>query len=69
MVAETISLGILSLPAAIASLGLVPGLIIIVGLGLLTCYTGYMISQFNGRYPHISNMADAGGILMGQFGR
>lgn len=35
MVAETISLGILSLPAAIASLGLVPGLIILVGLGLL----------------------------------
>ncbi|KAJ5368429.1 Amino acid transporter transmembrane [Penicillium cataractarum] len=69
MVAETISLGILSLPAAIASLGLVPGLIILVGLGLLACYTGYVIGQFKWRYPHISSMADAGEILMGRFGR
>lgn len=69
MVAETISLGILSLPAAIASLGLVPGLIVLIGLGLLACYTGYVIGQFKWRYPHISSMADAGEILMGRFGR
>jgi amino acid permease len=69
MVAETISLGILSLPAAIASLGLVPGLIVLIGLGLLACYTGYVIGQFKWRYPHISSMADAGEILIGRFGR
>ena len=69
MVAETISLGILSLPAAIAGLGLVPGLIILIGLGLLSTYTGYVIGQFKWRYPHISSMADAGEVLMGSFGR
>ncbi|KAJ5490532.1 Amino acid transporter transmembrane [Penicillium expansum] len=69
MVAETISLGILSLPAAIAGIGLVPGLIILVGLGLLSTYTGYVIGQFKWRYPHISSMADAGEVLMGGFGR
>ncbi|CAG8010930.1 unnamed protein product [Penicillium olsonii] len=69
MVAETISLGILSLPAAIAGLGLVPGLIILVGLGLLATYTGYVIGQFKWRHPHISSMADAGEVLMGSFGR
>lgn len=69
MVAETISLGILSLPAAIAGLGLVPGLIILIGLGLLATYTGLVIGQFKLRHPHISSMADAGEVLMGPFGR
>lgn len=69
MVAETISLGILSLPAAIAGLGLVPGLIVLIGLGILATYTGWIIGQFKLRHPHISSMADAGEVLMGSFGR
>ncbi|KAL4887812.1 transmembrane amino acid transporter protein-domain-containing protein [Aspergillus ambiguus] len=69
MVAETISLGILSLPAAVASLGLVPSIIILLGMGMLASYTGYVIGQFKWKYPHISSMADAGEVLMGRFGR
>ncbi|KAG2416113.1 hypothetical protein HFD88_007305 [Aspergillus terreus] len=69
MVAETISLGILSLPAAVAHLGLVPAIIILLGMGMLASYTGYVIGQFKWRYPHISSMADAGEVLMGPFGR
>ncbi|WEW60296.1 hypothetical protein PRK78_005781 [Emydomyces testavorans] len=69
MIAETISLGILSLPSAVAALGLVPAVIIIVGLGLLATYTGYVIGQFKMRYPHVHNMADAGEILFGRIGR
>jgi amino acid permease len=69
MVAETISLGILSLPAAVAGLGLVPALIVLIGLGLLASYTGYIIGQFKWTHPHISSMADAGEVLMGRFGR
>jgi amino acid permease len=51
MVAETISLGILSLPAAIASLGLIPGLIVLIGLGVLACYTGYVIKPIQMAIP------------------
>lgn len=69
MVAETVSLGVLSLPQAVAGLGLVPALILLVGLGILATYTGYVIGQFKWKYPHISNMADAGEVLMGSFGR
>ncbi|PLB50692.1 hypothetical protein P170DRAFT_406070 [Aspergillus steynii IBT 23096] len=69
MVAETVSLGVLSLPAAVAGLGLVPAVIILIGLGILATYTGYVIGQFKWRYPHISNMADAGEVLAGKFGR
>ncbi|KAG2415622.1 hypothetical protein HFD88_006813 [Aspergillus terreus] len=69
MVAETVSLGVLSLPAAVAGLGLVPSIIILIGLGGLATYTGYVIGQMKWRYPQISNMADAGEVLAGKVGR
>ena len=69
MIAESVSLGVLSLPATLAAIGLVPAVILIVGLGLIALYTGYTIGQFRQRYPHIHNLADAGEILLGAFGR
>ncbi|OOF92035.1 hypothetical protein ASPCADRAFT_175658 [Aspergillus carbonarius ITEM 5010] len=69
MICESVSLGVLSLPAAVATLGFVPAVILIVGLGILATYTGYNIGLFRERYPHIQNLADAGEILMGPFGR
>ncbi|PWY69113.1 hypothetical protein BO70DRAFT_322909 [Aspergillus heteromorphus CBS 117.55] len=69
MIAESVSLGVLSLPATMTSLGLVPSLILIVGLGILALYTGLVIGWFRERHPFIHNLADAGEILMGRFGR
>lgn len=69
MVAETVSLGVLALPSAIAGLGLAPALAILIGLGGLATYTGYVTGQFKWRYPHVSSAADAGEVLMGGFGR
>ncbi|KAL4784715.1 transmembrane amino acid transporter protein-domain-containing protein [Aspergillus varians] len=69
MVAETVSLGVLSLPAAFAGLGFVPALIILVALGLFATYTGFVIGQFKMRYPQVMNMADAGEVLAGSWGR
>jgi amino acid permease len=53
MIAETISLGILSLPSVLAAIGLVPGIILIAGLGILATYTGYVIGQFKLKYPYV----------------
>ncbi|KAJ5555831.1 hypothetical protein N7535_008262 [Penicillium sp. DV-2018c] len=68
MIAETISLGILSLPSAVAVLGLVPAVILIVGLGAVATYTGYVIGQFKLRYPHVHSMGDAGEVLFTPLG-
>ena len=68
MIAETISLGILSLPSVLASIGLVGGLILVIGLGIIATYTGYVIGQFKLAYPHVHNMADAGEVLFGPVG-
>ncbi|OJJ36037.1 hypothetical protein ASPWEDRAFT_110065 [Aspergillus wentii DTO 134E9] len=69
MVAETVSLGILSLPAVISSLGLAPSIVMLLFLGGMATYTGYVIGQFKWRYPHIHSMGDAGEVLMGSIGR
>ncbi|EME39842.1 hypothetical protein DOTSEDRAFT_178667 [Dothistroma septosporum NZE10] len=69
MIAETISLGILSLPSVMATIGLVPGVILLVILGMIASYTGFVFGQFKQAFPHVANMADAGEVLMGAFGR
>ncbi|KAJ5421502.1 Amino acid transporter transmembrane [Penicillium cf. griseofulvum] len=69
MVAETVSLGVLSLPAAVAGLGLVPAILVLIFLGSLATYTGYVIGQMKWKYPHISTMADAGEVIAGKWGR
>ncbi|KAJ5699042.1 hypothetical protein N7462_001047 [Penicillium macrosclerotiorum] len=69
MVAENISLGILSLPSAVATLGIVPAFLIILGLSAISWYTGYVMGQFKQRYPHVHSMGDAGELLLGPIGR
>ncbi|KEF58484.1 uncharacterized protein A1O9_06410 [Exophiala aquamarina CBS 119918] len=68
MIAETISLGILSLPSVLATIGMVPGAILILGLGIVATYSGYVIGQFKNAYPWVHNMADAGHILFEPLG-
>lgn len=74
MIAETISLGILSLPSVLARVGFVPGIILILGLSIFATYSGYVLGQFKNRYPHIHTFADAGEVLfapvgLGSFGK
>lgn len=44
-------------------------IIILIFLGSLATYTGYVIGQMKWKYPHISTMADAGEVLGGKWGR
>jgi hypothetical protein len=67
MIAETISLGILSLPAAIAKLGLIPGILAIIGLGLLATYAGYIIFQWKLRYPQTMSFTEVGQVMGGKW--
>ncbi|KAI5857262.1 amino acid transporter [Tricharina praecox] len=68
MIAETVSLGILSLPSTLKAVGLIPGIILLVGLGILATYTGYVLGQFKLRYPQVHTFAEAGGIIAGRWG-
>ncbi|EIN09912.1 hypothetical protein PUNSTDRAFT_86425 [Punctularia strigosozonata HHB-11173 SS5] len=69
MLAETVSLGILSVPSVFATLGMAAGIVLVIGLGAFATATGYVIGQFKLRYPHVHNMADAGMVMYGPIGR
>ncbi|KAH8658475.1 transmembrane amino acid transporter protein-domain-containing protein [Xylariales sp. PMI_506] len=68
LLVEAIALGSLSIPSAFATLGMVPGVLLSVGLGLIAVYTSYIVGQVKLRFPHVSHYADAGRLLMGRFG-
>lgn len=68
MIVEAIALGTLSLPSAFASLGMVAGVILCVGIGILAIYTSFVIGQVKIKFPHIKTYADTGTLLMGRFG-
>lgn len=65
MIAEIVSNGMLSLPAALAVVGIVPGTILIVFLGIFGLYTSLVLVDFKLRHPEVHNMGDAGKILGG----
>jgi amino acid permease len=51
MIAEIVSNGMLSLPSSLAVVGVVPGAVIIVFLGVFATYTSYILIQFKLRHP------------------
>lgn len=69
LVAETISLGILSLPKVVATVGFVPGVLIIAGLGILATYTGYVVYQFKMKHMGMHSFANAAEYIGGPITR
>jgi len=69
MIAEIVSNGMLSLPSSLAVVGIVPGTILIVFLGVFATYTSYLLVKFKLRHPEVHSMGDAGYILFGPVGR
>lgn len=69
MIAEIVSNGMLSLPSSLATVGFVPGLVVIIFLGVFATYTSHLLVSFKLRHPHVHNMGDAGYILAGPPGR
>lgn len=65
LVAETVSLGILSLPSVLASLGLAPGIVVIVILAIVSGYSGLVFGEFCQRYPDLESFGDAGEVMGG----
>jgi amino acid permease len=59
LIAETVSLGILSLPSVLATLGLVPGIILILVMSALSTYSCVVLGEFRRKYPFVQNFGDA----------
>ncbi|KAK9415557.1 putative N amino acid transport system protein [Seiridium unicorne] len=68
LIVEAIALGSLSIPGAFATLGMVAGVILSVGLGLIAIYTSYVVGQVKIKFPEVKHYADAGRLMAGRFG-
>lgn len=67
-IVEAVALGALSLPGAYHTLGMVPGVLLTVGLGCVAIFTSYIVGQVKLAHPEISNYAEAGRLLFGRVG-
>ncbi|KAF9775051.1 hypothetical protein IL306_006876 [Fusarium sp. DS 682] len=69
MMKTQIGLGILSIPSAFHTLGLIPGLICLIVIGGITTWSDYVVGTFKLNHREVYGIDDAGGILFGRFGR
>ncbi|CAD6893400.1 unnamed protein product [Tilletia controversa] len=68
LLVEAVALGSLSMPAAAATLGLVPFIIICIGIGMVAIYTSLHVGEMGVRFPQIASYGDAGRVLFGRVG-
>ena len=59
LLAETVSLGILALPSVLATVGLAPGVVLILVMSALSTYSGMVIAEFRAAHPFVQNFGDA----------
>lgn len=69
MMKTQIGLGVLSIPAAFDTLGLIPGIISLLAIGLITLWSGYMVGAFKVRHPETYGIEDVGWKIFGRTGR
>ncbi|KAJ3557436.1 hypothetical protein NP233_g11742 [Leucocoprinus birnbaumii] len=69
MIAEIVSNGMLSLPSALAVVGIVPAVVLIVFLGVFGLFTAKLLIDFKLNHPNVHSMGDAGMIMGGPFFR
>ncbi|KAK4152325.1 transmembrane amino acid transporter protein-domain-containing protein [Chaetomidium leptoderma] len=68
LIVTAVALGSLSLPGAFATLGMVAGVLLAVGIGLVAMYASYVVGQMKLKHPHISHYTDAGRMMFGRIG-
>ncbi|KAJ5989554.1 hypothetical protein N7481_004764 [Penicillium waksmanii] len=68
LIINAIALDSLSLPAAFASLGMVAGVLVCIGIGFIAIYTSLIIGQVKLEFPAVAHYVDIGRLMMGGFG-
>lgn len=68
MMKTQIGLGVLSIPTAFDTLGLVPGVICLCTIAVITTWSDYMVGVFKLRHREVYSIADAGGLMFGRLG-
>ncbi|KAH8433006.1 uncharacterized protein LDX57_010642 [Aspergillus melleus] len=69
MMKTQIGLGVLSIPTAFDTLGMVPGVICLVAIASITTWSEYVIGTFKVNHREVYSIDDAGALMFGPVGR
>lgn len=69
MMKTQIGLGVLSIPAVLDTLGMVPGVIILITIAVITTWSDYIVGVFKLNHRSVYGIDDVGYLLFGRIGR
>lgn len=69
MMKTQIGLGVLSIPAAFDTLGLLPGVICLLTVAIITTWSNYIVGVFKVNHPEVYGIDDASKLMFGTIGR
>lgn len=69
MMKTQIGLGVLSIPSAFDTLGMVPGVICLLAIAVITTWSAFVIGKFKLRHRDVYGIDDAGSLMFGAIGR
>jgi amino acid permease len=69
MMKTQIGLGVLSIPAAFDALGLIPGVLGLVAIGIITTWCNWVVGTFKLNHREVYGVDDAMGMMFGRVGR
>lgn len=69
MVKTQIGLGVLSIPAVLDTLGMGPGLVVLLVIGGITTWSNYVIGTFKKNHPSVYGIDDVGQKIFGRVGK
>lgn len=69
MMKTQVGLGVLSLPAVFDTLGMIPGIIMLLTIGGITTWSNLVIGTFKINHREVYSIDDAGELMFGRIGR
>lgn len=69
MTKANVGLGILQIPFVFMTIGLIPGIILLIGMAILVMWTATYIQSFKLNHPEVYGYGDIGEVLFGRIGR
>jgi amino acid permease len=68
MMKTQIGLGVLSIPAAFDTLGLIPGVLCLLAICFITLWSNHMVGVFKLNHPEVYGIEDVGKKIFGRIG-
>jgi amino acid permease len=69
MVKTQIGLGVLSIPAAFDALGLIPGVLCLIAIGVTITWSNHVVGLFKRNHPEVYSIVDVGEKMGGKLGK